>query len=62
MKVIDINKLKSVHFVGVGGISMSALALFCIDRKIAVSGSDINANSLTENLENLGAKIYYTHS
>ena len=54
-------KNKRVHFIGVGGVSMSALALYVIKAGYTVSGSDISANDFTLSLENLGAKIYYGH-
>ena len=42
MQNISLNKLKKVHFIGIGGISMSALAEILIEKNIQVSGSDAN--------------------
>ncbi|SKA95381.1 UDP-N-acetylmuramate--L-alanine ligase [Caloramator quimbayensis] len=55
----DVNK--RVHFIGIGGISMSGLAEILIDYGYNVSGSDRAASRLTEKLYNLGAKIYIGH-
>lgn len=51
-----------VFFVGVGGISMSALALFLAKTGFKVGGYDANLSSITENLENNGVEINKTHS
>ena len=53
---------KHIHFVGVGGISMSALAKLCLHNCVATSGSDKTKTDITTELEHLGAKIYYKHN
>ena len=50
-----------VHFVGVGGIGMSALAKILLARGMTVSGSDQLAGPQTEALELLGARISIGH-
>ncbi|MCS7258078.1 MAG: UDP-N-acetylmuramate--L-alanine ligase [candidate division WOR-3 bacterium] len=55
-------KIKSIHFVGVGGIGMSGLALVLKNMGYQISGSDISKTSLTKYLESQGIKIYYTHA
>lgn len=59
MQNISLNKLKKVHFIGIGGISMSALAEILINRGISVSGSDSKKSELTVRLANSGANILY---
>lgn len=56
-----LEKVKKVHFVGIGGISMSALAMFSLAVGLTVSGSDISPNEHTERLKRAGAKIYKRH-
>lgn len=56
----DINK--KVHFVGIGGISMSGLAEVLLSNGYTVSGSDRDSSSLTDKLKSLGATIYIGHS
>ena len=55
---IDFNKPESVHFIGIGGISMSGLAEILMDEGFTVSGSDAHRSELTDNLEARGAKVY----
>jgi UDP-N-acetylmuramate--L-alanine ligase len=51
-----------VHFIGIGGISMSGLAEILLDRGFKVTGSDMKASPLTEHLASLGVKIYVPQS
>ena len=47
-----------IHFIGIGGISMSALAEICLNKGYEVSGSDMSKSSTTDKLQSQGAKIY----
>lgn len=51
-----------IHFIGIGGISMSALAQVCIKRGYVVSGSDMSDSHITRHLEGLGVRIYKGHA
>ncbi len=57
MYKIDFTKPGRVHFIGVGGISMSGLAAVLVDRGFQVSGSDRGASELTEKLKGIGVKV-----
>ena len=57
MYQIDFNRPVSVHFIGIGGISMSGLAEVLLGRGFTVTGSDAKASPLTESLEKKGAKV-----
>ena len=59
MYQIDFNKPVTVHFIGIGGISMSGLAEILLDAGFTVKGSDRAPSELTLRLEQQGAKIYY---
>ncbi len=48
-----------IHFMGIGGISMSGLAEVLLDAGFTISGSDDRKSPLTEHLASLGAKISY---
>ncbi|TAM89283.1 UDP-N-acetylmuramate--L-alanine ligase, partial [bacterium] len=50
-----------VHFVGIGGIGMSALARLLIAQGVAVSGSDLNASPRLRQLRELGARVAVGH-
>ncbi|MFI3225797.1 MAG: UDP-N-acetylmuramate--L-alanine ligase [Clostridia bacterium] len=52
---------KKIHLVGIGGISMSALAEYLMDKNIKITGSDRMHSLVTEKLEKLGAEISYSH-
>lgn len=55
----DINK--KVHFIGIGGVSMSGLAAILLNAGYKVSGSDSKESELTDRLKNKGAEIYIGH-
>ena len=58
MYQIDFQKPTAVHFIGIGGISMSGLAEVLLSRGFQVSGSDVKASALTDHLEDDGARIF----
>ena len=58
MYQLDFNKPVKVHFMGIGGISMSGLAEILLSEGFKVSGSDVKETALTEHLEKLGAKVF----
>jgi UDP-N-acetylmuramate--alanine ligase len=49
--------VKKVHFVGIGGIGMSALAQLMLEHGVMVSGSDRDASPVTELLESKGVHV-----
>ena len=58
MYKINFEKPIHIHFIGIGGISMSGLAEILLKEGFTVSGSDNKASALTEQLEQNGAKVY----
>ena len=59
---IDFNSPKPVHFVGIGGISMSGLAKILLKKGFKITGSDMTISPICKELEKEGAVIYYNHS
>lgn len=57
MYKIDFNAPVHVHFIGIGGISMSGLAQLLLFRGFCVSGSDSQRSALTDRLALEGCKI-----
>ena len=57
MYQIDFKKPIHVHFIGIGGISMSGLAEILLQEQFTVSGSDSKESDITKLLESLGAKV-----
>ncbi len=64
MEKITLKKLKNkrFHFIGIGGISMSALAQFLFSNGIYVQGSDLAENDETIKLKKLGLMVYDEHN
>ena len=59
MYQINFSKPIHIHFIGIGGISMSGLAEILLKEGFSISGSDSRKSALTEHLESLGARISY---
>jgi len=58
MYQIDFKNPIHVHFIGIGGISMSGLAEILLTEGFTVSGSDSKASELTSSLEAKGVKLF----
>ena len=52
---------KTIHLVGIGGVSMSALAELLLHLGAKVTGSDRTETDVTDKLAKLGASITYAH-
>ena len=59
MYTIDFTKPVHIHFIGIGGISMSGLAEILLKEGFTVSGSDSKESALTDHLTANGAQIFY---
>ncbi len=57
MYKVNFNEPIHVHFIGIGGISMSGLAEILLKQKFTLSGSDSQASPITKKLASLGANI-----
>lgn len=57
--MLNIENIKSVYFVGAGGIGMSALIRYFLSKNKLVAGYDRTPSELTENLKEEGAQIHY---
>ena len=52
--------MRSVYFIGAGGIGMSAIARYFIRKGLVVAGYDKTPSALTRHLEKEGMLIHYT--
>ena len=52
---------KQVHLIGIGGIGMSAIAYLLLKKGVRVSGSDVRASRITDELKKAGANIFMGH-
>jgi len=53
--------MKKIHFIGIGGIGVSALAGYYLKKGVEISGSDVAKSPITEKLKKGGAKIFIGH-
>ena len=60
MRYIDFSNPCHVHFIGIGGISMSGFAKLLHNKGFVVTGSDMKKSELTEELEGLGITCRYS--
>jgi hypothetical protein len=56
------HKVKSIHFVGIGGAGMSGIAEVLANLGFTVSGSDLAENSVTRRLAGLGVRTVLGHA
>lgn len=56
-----VEKYRILHFVGIGGAGMSAIASVLLARGYQVQGSDLNGGPVTDRLAQEGAKIFLGH-
>ncbi len=52
---------KKIHMIGIGGISMSSIALMLMDMNSKITGSDTQESDITKSLIEKGADIKYGH-
>lgn len=58
---MTIEEKKGYHFIGIGGIGMSALACILLQKGMRVTGSDMNGSLLIEKLKKQGAEVAVGH-
>lgn len=56
-----LNTREHVHFIGIGGYGMSALARVLLEMGYRVSGSDVARQELTDKLAAKGATVFIGH-
>jgi UDP-N-acetylmuramate--alanine ligase len=57
--MVDLNDIKKIYFIGIGGIGMSALARYFRFHGKEVSGYDRTSTTLTQQLESEGIAVHY---
>lgn len=58
---MNMDKITSVHFIGVGGVGMSGIAKVAHDQGLIVTGSDIRDSRYTQQLREAGVTIHIGH-
>ena len=59
--MLDLNKYRNIHCIGIGGIGLSAIAEILLSRGYSVSGSDMKESEMTDKLAKAGARIFIGH-
>ncbi|MDA1371591.1 MAG: UDP-N-acetylmuramate--L-alanine ligase [Proteobacteria bacterium] len=54
-------RIKTIHFVGIGGAGMCGIAEVLLNQGYKIAGSDIKKSTNTQRLESMGVKIYIGH-
>ena len=54
--------LSTIHFIGIGGIGLSAIAKLCLHNGDNVQGSDIKNSDTLESLVKMGIKVFVGHN
>nr|WP_246867303.1 UDP-N-acetylmuramate--L-alanine ligase [Dickeya sp. CFBP 2040] len=55
------HRVRHIHFVGIGGAGMGGIAEVLANEGYEISGSDLAPNAVTQQLTDLGARIYFHH-
>ncbi|HPV04372.1 MAG TPA: UDP-N-acetylmuramate--L-alanine ligase [Myxococcota bacterium] len=62
MSQIELNDFKHFHFIGIGGVGVSAVARQVLHAGHKVSGSDVRESCLTIEMRNAGADVFIGHN
>jgi len=60
--VPEMRRIRTIHFVGIGGVGMCGIAEVLINQGYRITGSDLRPSANTQRLEDLGAKIFIGHA
>jgi len=58
---VSLQEARTVHFVGIGGAGMSAIAKVLLERGVRISGSDLKRSRASTVLEAMGANVHLGH-
>lgn len=62
MDIPEMRRIRSIHFIGIGGAGMCGIAEVLINQGYSVTGSDPSDNQVTKRLESLGAEVFHNHT
>ena len=61
-QVPEMRRIKTIHFIGIGGAGMCGIAEVLLNQGYRITGSDIKASGVTERLQKMGAEIFIGHA
>ena len=59
--VPEMGRIRTIHFVGIGGAGMCGIAEVLLNQGYAVTGSDTKESANTQRLRSKGAKVFFGH-
>jgi len=59
--VPEMGRIRTIHFVGIGGAGMSGIAEVLLNQGYQVTGSDVKESANTERLRSKGARVFLQH-
>lgn len=62
IEIPEMRRIRTIHFVGIGGAGMCGIAEVLLNQGYAITGSDIKPGQVTRRLESLGAKVFIGHN
>ena len=60
-EIPEMRRIKTIHFVGIGGAGMCGIAEVLLNQGYRITGSDLRKSNVTERLRKMGARIYIGH-
>lgn len=60
-QVPEMRRIKTIHFVGIGGAGMCGIAEVLLNQGYAITGSDMRASAVTDRLASMGATLFIGH-
>ena len=57
----EMRRIKTIHFVGIGGAGMCGVAEVLLNQGYRITGSDLKRSNNTDRLKKMGAKIFLKH-
>ncbi len=60
-QVPEMRRVKTIHFVGIGGVGMCGIAEVLLNQGYQVQGSDARSSAVTQRLQQLGAHVFIGH-
>lgn len=61
-QIPEMRRIRTIHFVGIGGVGMSGIAEVLLNQGYTVTGSDLRASASTEYLQQCGAQVWMGHA
>lgn len=58
----QMRRVRTMHFIGIGGVGMGGIAEVMFHLGFKVTGSDLTQNALVERLRNLGVTVFIGHA